>query len=364
MSASQVLPFVDLLVSKVLDQLVASTTSQNSYNDSFSTVLNDDKELAYDRIGTMDSYNETRLGNPRYGFTEVPKAVEMPSDLPAQLSPTAARQRFDDAVDKFSKQFKQDAIDFFTKYFPDDMSDLNTVRSWVNGALNYSYTPDSWGINQAWEQARARALTEAGRANDEALVAWAARGYPLPPGAAAQQRSMIDQDARDKIADVNRTQAVEQSRMILEAERMGLEHQRAAAGLLVQIPEIVARARTEAMRAAAEYIRLQTLGPTLAVQLSTSSAEAEGRMTSALMDYYRTWVSTEELPSRVRMANADRYINQRQAVYGQVMQKGSEFADGMKANALAMAQQASTALNALHAQVGMSGSERMLDNNL
>jgi sulfatase maturation enzyme AslB (radical SAM superfamily) len=118
------------------------------------------------------------------------------------------------------------------------------------------------------------------------------------------------------------------------------------------------------MQAATAYIQTQMLGPKFAAELMISEADASVKMTAATTDYYRTWLNSLELMTRVQGQNADRVSAVHKAYIEQGIASRMTFIDLMKSSAQQAGQQASAAINAMHAQASISGSENMLDNNL
>jgi hypothetical protein len=267
---------------------------------------------------------------------------------------------YDDNIDKFKNEF----IQFMNTYFPPINTDISGVLAWAEDAQGYRFSPDSTGITRAWDQHRSRILLDTARAQDEALVTWAARGYALPPGAAAGQRSDLDQDARDKIANASRDEAINATKIAIDAEGMSIEHQRQATELILKAQESAARSRQIAMQAASEYIKLFAFGPTYASQVADAEPNAQDRMIGAVLTYFKDMAVVEDMPNRIRTGNVERTAAKEAELRRLTLQKLSEHLEAARAQMQIIGNFGSTAINALHAQVAVSGSERMIDLNL
>lgn len=84
------------------------------------------------------------------------------------------------------------------------------------------------GINplvedQIWQRDRQRILNDAMRAEEENMAVWAARRYPMPPGAAMYQSLQIRRDAADKIAESSRTLSIKQMEIEIENVKFAIE---------------------------------------------------------------------------------------------------------------------------------------------
>lgn len=76
---------------------------------------------------------------------------------------------------------------YITKYLPDESDYLKAQRK-----LYEMLTDGGSGINplvedQIWQRDQQRILNDAMRAEEENMAVWAARRYPMPPGAAMYQ---------------------------------------------------------------------------------------------------------------------------------------------------------------------------------
>lgn len=249
--------------------------------------------------------------------------------------------------------------------FTADLSGVSeAVDAWATGALGFDFSPDAAKVRAAWDRARDRAVLDNQRANGEMLATWAAKGYPLPPGAAAHQQVQNDLDARNKIADINRQQAEDFAKTEVDAKRLALEHQRGAAELLVRAQEALLRARAEALRAVGEYMRTLILRYQAASEIAGQEFEARSKLASLALAFYKQKADFEELPLRVRMGNADRSAQMDTDARRHRFETRNAKISVMQTKIQGAAQRAAAAVNALHAQANVSGNEPMVNLNL
>lgn len=114
-------------------------------------------------------------------------------------NPADAKAIFDDARAEIHDEITMGYVEYLQTYFP-DRSYFDNAIAWINRAL----TTGGTGVNaaveaQIYERGRARLNTEAMRAENDAMQAFANRGFPLPPGALAHQVQLIRQDLRGKL---------------------------------------------------------------------------------------------------------------------------------------------------------------------
>lgn len=234
---------------------------------------------------------------------------------------------------------------FLTTYFPLG-NELVLAQEWITKAL----TVGGSGINplieeQVWQRDRDRALKDAARATAQAMATWAARGYPLPPGALVGQVAMIDQDARGKVAETSRNAAIKQLEMELENVKFAVEK---AISL-----------RTAAIVAAGDYIKTLALGPKIGVELATSMVDAKAKIAGTLTSFYQAQVSALEIPVRIAIAQGQLNMDAAKASLASANDTARNRTDVAVAAMQQVGTQAAAALNALNANAGFSGSEQV-----
>jgi len=321
---------------------VAATFVTGVYNEQF--------RVAKARLDKSDALTTDALAlienAPQIGEVDIAAALDMPEAPEIEgFSPSELTALYQSTADEIKALLANGLSTFLMTYFPLG-NELAAARSWVENAITNGGT----GLNpaveaQIWERDRSRLLRDAVRATDEAVAMWAARGYPLPPGALVGQVSRIDQDARDKIAQASRDVAIKQAEIELENIRFAIDK-------AIQL-------RTAAISAAGDYIRTLALGPQLGVQLAGSVIDAKAKLANVLTSFYQAKVSALELPVRVAIADANADVEVRKSnLAAQVSLINARVAT-VEAAARAAGTQASAALNALSASSGFSGSEQV-----
>lgn len=232
---------------------------------------------------------------------------------------------------------------FLTTYFPIG-AELAAAQQWIQRALTTGGSGINVGVEeQIWARDRSRLLRDSARIEDEAIAAFASRGFPLPPGPLAYALHNIRRDTQDKIAESSSGAAIKGFDAEVQNARLAVER---AIGF-----------RVAAVQAAGEYMRAIALGPQLGATLTSTIVEAQGKLAQAAADFYRAEIAAKEIPLRIATTNAE--LKQRT---NEANQRASVDAIGNRVRvAIAAAQsngtQAAAALNALHAQSSISGSD-------
>lgn len=232
---------------------------------------------------------------------------------------------------------------FYTSYFPLG-NELVAARAWVENAILNGGTGIPAAVeDQIWQRDRARLLRDSARATDEAVSRWASRGYPVPPGALVEQVSLIEQDARDKIAQASRDVAIKQAEIEIENVKFAIT--------------TAITMRTAAVQAAGDYIRTLALGPELGVKLATAQVEARTAMAQALTSFYQAEVSALELPIRIAIADANADVDVRKANLGATVDIIKARVALVDAAAQSAGSAAAAAMNALRGSSDINGRE-------
>ena len=156
-------------------------------------------------------------------FSFTPSVVEPLVNIPQQAE-GASLSRFYEMSTAVINQLADLYSGWLVEYAPDDTPWLVQTQEWLTKAL----TTGGTGINpsieaQIWARDRSRILREAERAEEEVISSWAARRYPLPPGAAAWQLANIRKDASDKIANASRDVAIKQAEIEVANAKFAVE---------------------------------------------------------------------------------------------------------------------------------------------
>lgn len=244
----------------------------------------------------------------------------------------------DAVIDKLVGLFRG----YMSEYFPNECGYLTKAQQWICDTLTNGGTGIRPNVeDQIFQRERARTLQEAQRATDETLATFAARGYPLPPGAAAHAVRMVQQGAQAAAAQASRDIAIKQMDIEIENTRFAVDK---AIALY-----------SAAVGAAGDYIKAMSIGPQSGMQLIPSITDSQSRLISAASEYYRARIAVRELELKTKLPNAE--FDQASRV------KNGDWNMQMVANKLqaaieaarSLSTQAAAALNGLHAQAGISG---------
>lgn len=264
-----------------------------------------------------------------------PNVVEPPVNIPANATGVDVAlwsSTYDRIINEFSDLF----ANFIDDFFPFRESLITACEDWLENAI----ADGGSGINpaieaQIWNRARDRIASEAASATDEVIAGWAARGFPLPPGAAVANVQMIQRKRSADLADVSRQAAIK----AFEAE---IENVRFAIKTSIDY-------RVQAVQAAGEYIKALALGPQLATQMATEASGAQARLISAASQYYNARIAVADLAQRKNLAITDFNLSAATQSSQNAVNYSRLRADTAMAGAQALGQQASAALNAVNA---------------
>lgn len=266
-----------------------------------------------------------------------PTVIEPPVVIPTTASGvdfalfnSTYQQIIDDLSDKFAE--------FFVEYFPVDAALLNGVTDWLRRAIVDGGTGVNAAVEaQIWQRSRDRFTAEGNAAADAAVATWAARGYPLPPGAAVGAVLDIQRKRSVEIADQSREIAI-------NAFKTEIENVRFAVKTAIDY-------RVAAVSAAGDYIRAMALGPQLATQLATAASDAQARLISAASQYYNARISVAQLAQARNLAITDFNLSAATTTSQNAHNYTRLRADTAMAGAQQLGQQASAALNAVSTTV-------------
>lgn len=226
--------------------------------------------------------------------------------------------------------------DFRTTYFPDESAVYTVAEDWLQGAMaNPSAGLPATVQSQLLADDQARVLAEASRAKDSVISTFAARRFPMPPGAAASAVLQIDQTAQDKMAESARKITAVSVDMMKFAVEKSLN------------------LRQSAMASAIDYIKTLASAPEMSSHLVGIGYDAQSKMISSAAQYYGAQVNAAEMVNKVAQMNA---ANKLEAAAKNQMVDMSMVDAKLKAllaEAQSIAQMATAMFNNLHASVSM-----------
>lgn len=232
---------------------------------------------------------------------------------------------------------------FIRTYFPDPDYYRDALR-WCHIAITQGGTGIRASVeNQLWERERARVMTEYSSAADQAEDDWAARGFPLPPGALTGQLAKLRAVAMKTLSASSRDIAVKS----FETE---IENVRFAVSALLDW-------RKAALDAALKYINALAGAPDIAMKLATGMAQIKSELARALTALYQAEIAALEPEVRMAITNAE--LKQRASeanLKASVDTLQAKVQTAMSAVQM-LATQAAAGINAIGARASISGGD-------
>ena len=298
---------------------------------------------------TIDGNFADALRRSQGGARMLPAYLQFDADVPVpdveipRLAEGASLEMFDDwwsgIIDKLAGLY----AGYMDRYFPNDCEYLKHAQQWICDAI----TKGGTGLNpvvegQIWERDRGRILREAGRAEQEAVSAFAARGFPLPPGALNGALIRIQADTRDKLAQASRDVAIKQAETEIENVRFAVQQAIDLYGT--------------AIGAAKDYMMAMAGSANSPVQLLPSVTDSQSRLISAASDYYRSRIAAKELQLKAAIPNAEYRQQANSKNLDARVQSIKNSVDAAVEAAKALSVQAAALLNSLHVNSSVSSS--------
>ncbi len=293
-----------------------------------------------------DQYSERAITaaqgwtTPGYaGFDFTPGAIEPNVLIPSTASGVDG-VLYDATYSRIVEDLSGTFAQFFATYFPNECDSLLRAQERLCDMLAGEVGIPSPVEDQIWQRDRSRVLADVNRTRDEVMSTFAARGFPLPPGAAAHAVRLAQADANDKIAMQSRDVAIKHVDILIENIKFAVQN--------------ALDYRMKCIQAAADYIRILAVGPEIAARLATSAADAQAQLISAAGGYYRNRIAVEEL--RLDAAKVNASLRNEISIEGSrnVTQARRSLAETLAAAARAAGDQAAAALNAVHASAGIA----------
>ena len=276
---------------------------------------------------------------------QVGVGVNIPTPPIVNFDPNTALSLFESMRSEITNQLTSDFTSYLTNYFPLG-TEIIDASAWVKRAL----TTGGTGINanveaQLWNRDRDRLMADERRSEHEVERTWAAKRYPLPPGAMTYQVAQTRLEMQKAIGESSRTQAT-------KAWDVEIENVRMAVDKAIDL-------RKAAVSTALDYIRALALGPQLGVQLASTLLDAQARVATVVTEFYRAQVAAAELPLKIGIENAELVQRTNEANQKSRLENLQQRVNTTMAAAQALATQAAAILNGFHASVGVSGQESL-----
>ena len=273
------------------------------------------------------------------GSVMAPIIPEPPVDIPATQAATDIYQDFAAEYAKIISELSTQFTSFRTAYFPNESAGYAAAESWLLEAMDNDSGLPSNVAAQLLTDDKDRILAEVDRASETVLATFAARRFPLPPGAAVAAISDITGKAQDEISASSRKitiASVEQLRWVVEK----------TAGL-----------RQMAMGAAIDYIKALASGPDIASRLVNVGYDAQSKLISAASQFYNSRTAAAELTAKVGQFNEQLALQAGEKNQAADMTLIEDRLKALLTECQAIAQMATSLFNNVHASASVSASD-------
>ncbi len=265
------------------------------------------------------------------GSVTVPTITAPAVDIPASVT-------ISDIYDQWATEYIEVATwldgkhdGYLTARFPSEQTGFAKLQSYLNAAIDNPEVGMPQAVaDQIWADDRDRIVKDGARASAEVLATFAAKGFALPPGAAASAVLQIAQNTQDKISESSRKVAI-----------TSVELQKYTLDLLMKV-------RAMADSDTAEYTKALASAPEVASRLANIGYDAQSKLISSASQFYSADTNAKEVMSKVAQ------YNNSTALEAAVKNQGSDLAmienklKAMLAEAAAIAQMCTGFINNLH----------------
>ena len=173
---------------------------------------------------------------------------------------------------------------FMSTYFPDEQAAYTAVEDYLQAAIANPEIGMPTAISaQIWTNDRI--TYDAARASADVLDTFAAKGFPLPPGAAASSIIQIQNKAQDEIAESSRKVAL-----------ISVEQMKGVVDNLLKLRQI-------AMSDATEYLKALASAPDMVSRMTNIGYDAQSKLISSVSSYYNARTQAADVMSKVNQYN-------------------------------------------------------------
>ncbi len=295
----------------------------------------------------------TKVGNIIAGLPDTSTAghITVTNVTPATVSAPAATASVGDALTLYDGKYASilamldtKLASFRSSYYPDETANYHAASAWLAAELaNPDRVLPAALAAIIWEEDRSRIIADSLRGQDEVVALWAAKRYPMPPGAAISAVIAIQQKEQDQLAASSRNVAIKTFEMAYDKVKFVVER--------------CLSARQEAMSATLEFLKEVASTPASASQTVGMGYDSEGKLRSAAATYYQADTEAKKL------SYAGAEYNARAAAT--VAEKNQAFdlaiigdkVQALVSEAHSIATMCASLLNNLHVSSNLSGSD-------
>ena len=288
--------------------------------------------------------------------TSNPQHISMTAVTPASVTEPVATATVTDALALYGTQYaalitllEGKFLTFQNTWFPTDATVYAAAESWLQDALNNpSQVLPSALADIIWEEDRSRILADSQRAADAAVASWAAKRYPMPPGAAVSAAVQIQQTNQDKLAESSRKVAIRTFELAYDKVRFAVEK--------------AISSRQIAMVAALEYIKAMATAPDMGGRIVGMGYNAEATLRTAAAHYFGARTEATKLAYAGAEYNARASQSAAEKNQSADLTMIEDKLKALLAEASGIAQLATAWANNLHAQTSAQGSDSVQTN--
>ena len=272
-------PGADTALRAAIDLINESWSQANAKETSFEAKIDAINDNATGWLSTQSAPHITG------GSVDAPSVIEPNVTIPTSQSADDVMTLFDAKYAEMVSMLSDKFIAFRTAYFPDESATYSAAETWLKEALANPTSGLPVAVQaQLLTEDKDRITADAMRASDAVIQTFAARRFPLPPGAAASAVAQIHQRAQDEIAGSSRKLTI----LSVDTMKFAVEK---TLGL-----------RQTAMGAAVEYIKA-IASPDSMAQLVNVGYDAQSKLVSAASQFYNSRTAVAELTAKVSQFN-------------------------------------------------------------
>ena len=325
-------PGAETALHAAIDVINETWAQGNTKLAAFETKIDAVTDEATGFLGTTASPHITGIGS-----AAAPTVAEPTISIPTEISTANILADYHAEYTTLRALMVTDLTKIFGDYFPEDTQTYTAVETWVQGALANPNGGLPLAVQaQLLTDAQDKITADAARASDAVLATFAARRFPLPPGAAASAVLQIQQTAQDKVAEAGRKITVMSVDMMKFAVEKALNM------------------RQLAMDATLDYIKSMCMAPDTSSKVIGIGYDAQTKLISAVRQLLGARKEVAQLISSVEQFNVTNTLTV--AEKNQVADL-TMIEDKLKALLMecqAFAQMATAMFNNLHASSGTS----------
>lgn len=244
----------------------------------------------------------------------------------------------DAIIDKLVDIFRN----YMNEFLPNECPYLEKAQLWCCRTLSGQ---NPTGIDaqieaQIWNRERDRILAENGRAKEDIIREYSARGYPMPPGAMYEAVLSIERKNMEEIGKSSRDIAIEMAKIEIENMKFAVEK---AIELYVG-----------ATQAAGEYIKALAMGPQIGMEVIPSVTDSQSKLIEAANSYYQSRIRVAEMIQKNWQFNAEMNNKSKSETMQNALAVGKSNAEVYMNRAKVAATLAAAGANALSANASVA----------